>query len=73
MKARRPNPKCATVIVTLETQHEVDALYCILNHTDIVEPTQMGTAFKALEPFVSDWHKVIYCRLEHKLDPLLGY
>lgn len=53
MKASR-NPKAfAPVILTLETQAEVDAIYAVLNHARLCDALGFESEYKHLFPFKS--------------------
>ena len=70
MKAKRAEPKqeFVPVIVTLESQEEVDSLYAVVNHTTI----------RCVVPVVAEWQSKLkpfrsydYQLLHNKLDKLL--
>lgn len=49
MKAIREKPEFIPVILTLETQHEVDALYALLNHGALNSAVELPDAYKLLQ------------------------
>lgn len=56
MKATRntPEPKFEPVILTLETQAEVDAIYAVINHSSISDAIGLGDCeIGILKPFRS--------------------
>ena len=67
MKAERIGPKqeFVPVIITLESQEEVDSLYVIGNHTTIgnILPA-LDRWYRQLSPFVSDDQNELWGRLD---------
>jgi hypothetical protein len=51
MKAHREGDKFRPVVITLESQAEVDALYAMLNHTVVSDDTALSDAHEEVEPF----------------------
>lgn len=55
MKACREDTYFKPVTLTLESQAEVDAIYTVLNHTQLCEALELGEGdFEWLEPFKSN-------------------
>jgi hypothetical protein len=42
MKVESKDPAKLDLTVTLESQHEIDALWCMLNHCAIITPLGLG-------------------------------
>ena len=54
MKAHKLEDKgFVPVVLTLENQHEVDAIYSLLNNVVIVEAVGLGGFYKSLHPFIN--------------------
>ena len=70
MKAERAvsKPEFVPVIVTLESQEEVDALYAVVNHT-IINTTI--PALKGWQPGLLSFRSTAYKSLHSRLEKLL--
>lgn len=64
MKACRVDTLFRPVTLTLESQAEVDAVFAVLNHTQVCEALGIGeNDFAALEPFRSMGYDALHCKL----------
>lgn len=64
MKAEKPTPTFIPVMLTLESQDEVDAIFSLLNVKRIVDAVNLTTsAYKVLQPFVSSERDSLHVNL----------
>lgn len=71
MKARRAEPKqeFVPVIVTLESQEEVDSLFSVINHTEIcIALPALDDWYDELKPFTSKQRHPLWDRLNNAIN-----
>jgi len=66
MKATRQEPGFIPVMLTLETQHEVDAVYALFNHSVLNKAVDIPNAWQALLLFTRDSLHVKLCEAMEK-------
>lgn len=55
MKAEKQEPKFSPVVITLESQEEVDWMFCLLNHSWLTDDTPLEDGQSALEAFAPNY------------------
>ena len=63
MKSEKMKAQFAAVILTLETQTEINKLYAIFNHPDIAKALELSKAYKHLDPFITEGWREYYAAI----------